>query len=106
MKEKNYFFIISFPKDSFIEYVTKLNSFIIKMFPGKPNPYIIKPLEIQDTQTISKVTINTTEDKIRKFSERFFGEEIELLERNDGDIEVVLKHVEPIIDSDDNIVKH
>ena len=32
MSEKTYFFVISIPRDQMIEYTTKLNSYISKLF--------------------------------------------------------------------------
>lgn len=95
MKTNNYFFYISIPKDSHIEYLTKLNSFILKLFPGKTNPYMIRPMEINDDVTISKVTINSTEDEIVEFALKLFGNDYEMVKHENGDYEIAKKKAEP-----------
>lgn len=96
MNTNNYFFYLHIPKDHHIEYVTKLNSFIIKLFPEKPNPYVIRPMEIKDNFTISKVTINAKETEIVKFAKRFFGSDFEFVQHKNGDIEIIKKPAEEI----------
>ncbi len=91
MNEKIYYFIVSIPKESHIEFVTKLNSFILKQFPGKNNPYTIRPLEIRDNDTLSKVTIKTTEENITRFSDSLFGKDYLFLVQNNNEIEIVRK---------------
>jgi len=104
--EKSYFFIISIPKDEHIEFITQLNSFILKLFPDKMNPYTIKPLEIRDTDILSKVTIKTTEKKILKFSESLFGTDFQFIERYDGDVEIVRKDSLQFVLEDENTTRH
>ncbi|NIP37499.1 MAG: hypothetical protein GWM89_00235 [Candidatus Dadabacteria bacterium] len=106
MDEKNYYFIISIPKDNHIEYVTQLNSLILKLFPGKKNPYTIRPLEIRDNDTLSKVTINTTESKIVKFSQTLFGNDYMFIEQNNGDVEIVRKDSVEFGIKDENTTRH
>lgn len=88
MSEKNYFFVISIPRDELIEYSTRLGSFISRFFPGRTNPYILKPLEIQENNTVAKVTIRATEAQIREFADRFFTGGYELRERGEDEIEI------------------
>lgn len=97
MKKNNYFFYISIPKEGHIEHLTRLNSFILKLFPGKTNPYIIKPMEIKDDVTISKVTINTTENEIEEFAAKLFGNDYELVRHENGDFEIAKKLAEPVL---------
>lgn len=104
--EKNYFFIISVPKEEHIEFITKLNSFILKLFPDKKNPYTIRPLEIRDSDTLSKVTINTTEEKILNFSQALFGTDFQLTEHDSGDVEIVRKDSPEFVLEDENITMH
>jgi hypothetical protein len=104
--EKNYFFIISVPKEEHIEFITKLNSFILKLFPDKTNPYRIKPLEIRDTDSLSKVIIKTTEEKIMKFSQALFGTDFEFTEHDNGDVEIVRKDSLEFVLEDENITRH
>ncbi len=87
--EKNYYFIISIPKKGHIEHVTRLNSFILKQFPQKKNPYTIRPLEIRDKDTLSKVTIKTTRENIIKFSNTLFGNDYVFIEHSTDEIEIV-----------------
>ncbi len=101
--EKNYFFIISVPKEEHIEFITKLNSFILKLFPDKTNPYRIKPLEIRDTDSLSKVIIKTTEEKIMKYSQALFGTDFQLIEHDNGDVEIVRKDSLEFVLEDVNI---
>ena len=95
MNTNNYFFYISIPKDEHIEYLTRLNSFILKLFPGKTNPYVIRPMEIKDNVTISKITINTTENEIQEFALKLFGEDYEIIKQVNGDYEIARKQYEP-----------
>ena len=81
MGTKDYFFVISIPRDDIIEFTSKLNSYISKVFPDKKYPFTMKPLEIGETKALAKIIINTTEDGIREFAERFFGKNFELIER-------------------------
>ena len=104
--KKDYFFIVSIPKDNHIEFVTQLNSFILKQFPNEKNPYTIRPLEIRDNDTLSKVTINTTENKIIEFAESLFGSEYMLIEQTGGDIEIVRKDSVKFGLEDENITRH
>ena len=97
MKTNNYFFYISIPKDGHIEYMTRLNSFILKLFPGKTNPYIIRPMEIKDEATISKVTINTTEYEIEKFALKFFGNNYKMVQHENGEFEIAKKPAAPYL---------
>lgn len=87
MSEKNYYFVISIPRDELIEYSTRLGSYITKFFPGRTNPYTLKPLEIQENNTIAKITIRATEAEIREFADRFFASGYELRDRG-GEIEI------------------
>lgn len=104
-KEKTYFFIISIPKDNHIEYLTQLNSFILKLFPNKKNPYSIRPMEIRETDTLSRVTIKTTEEQILNFSKNLFGSDFQFLEHNSGDIEIIRKDSLEIF-TEYNVTKH
>ena len=107
MKTKDYFFVISVPKEELLEYTRKLNSYITRLFPDKKNPYIIKPLEIGETETLAKIVINATEEEILHFADRFFGRNFELIEREKGEVEITQteeEHTHPI--PDDGVVKH
>ena len=88
MASNNYFFYISIPKEGHIEYLTKLNSFIHKFFPGRVNPYLIRPMEIKDDLTVSKITIVSTESEIVEFASRLFGNDYKLIKHINGDIEI------------------
>jgi len=88
MSEKNYYFVISIPRDELIEYSTRLGSYITRFFPGRTNPYTLKPLEIQENNTIAKITIRATEAEIREFADRFFASGYELRERGGGEVEI------------------
>jgi len=90
MDENTYFFAISIPKDQIIEYTTKLNSFISKLF-QKEHPCTLKPLEVRDEYTVAKISIKTTEENIRMFADRFFGKSYELVVRDGGEIEITQK---------------
>ncbi|MCL4246430.1 MAG: hypothetical protein KJ002_15060 [Candidatus Dadabacteria bacterium] len=88
MSEKNYYFVISIPRDELIEYSTKLGSYITKFFPGRTNPYILKPLEIQENNTIARITIRATEAEIREFADRFFASGYELRDKGGDEVEI------------------
>lgn len=105
MSEKTYFFIISIPRDEIIEYTTKLNSYISKLF-NKQYPCTLKPLEVRDNDVIAKIIIKTTEENIRIFADRFFDKNYELIEHENGEIEITQK--EPVLDinTDDHGLKH
>ncbi len=107
MGTKDYFFVISIPKDEIIEFTSKLNSYISKVFPDKKYPFTMKPLEIGETNALAKIIINTTEDEIREFSERFFGRNFELIEREKGEIEITQTDEDrPPPETDDTVIKH
>ena len=107
METKDYFFVISVPKDELLEYTRKLNSYITRVFPDKKNPYTIKPLEIGETETLAKIVINATEEEILYFADRFFGRNFELIEREKGEIEITQTEVEsPHPLPEDSVVKH
>jgi len=107
METKNYFFVISVPKEELLEYTRKLNSYITKLFPDKKNPYVIKPLEIGETDTLAKIVINATEKEILYFADRFFGRNFELIEREKGEIEITQTEDEsPHNLHEDSVVKH
>lgn len=89
MSEKNYFFVISIPRDELIDYTTKLSSYISRLFPGRTNPFTLKPLEIRDDDAVAKITIRATEEEITDFARRFFGSGYELREREDGEVEII-----------------
>ncbi len=107
MAERKYFFVISIPNDEMIEYMTRLNSFIFRNFPGKTNPYMLKPLGILDNQTLAKVTIETTREQILRFAEGMFGSAYEFIEREGGEVEIVrqLLEEEPE-EGNGNVTKH
>ncbi len=90
MSERIYFFVISVPRDQMIEYTTKLNSYISKLF-QKEYPYTLKPLEIRDQDVLAKVSITANEENIREFADRFFDKQYELTERDSGEIEITQK---------------
>ena len=107
METRDYFFVISVPKDELLEYTRKLNSYLVRLFPDKKNPYVIKPLEIGDTETLAKIVINATEEEIMYFADRFFGQNFELIEREKGEIEIAQTEVESEQPPpDDTVVKH
>lgn len=108
MSEKNFFFIIAIPKDELIEYTTKLNSYISTIFPGKKNPFTLKPLEIRDEDALAKVTIRTTEAEMTDFARRFFGSGYEFIEREDGEVEIISTSEEEIPGDEGNgdVIKH
>ena len=107
METKDYFFVISVPKDELLEYTRKLNSYLLRLFPDKQNPYVIKPLEIGDTETLAKIVINATEDEILYFADRFFGRNFELKEREKGEIEITQTEEEiQQAPSDESVIKH
>ena len=94
MTERKYFFVISIPNDEMIEYMTRLNSFISRHFPGKTNPYTLKPLGTLDNHTLAKITIPTTEEEIIRFAQSMFGSEYEFVEREGDEVEIVRQLVE------------
>ena len=99
--------MISVPKDELLEYTRKLNSYLLRLFPDKKNPYVIKPLEIGETETLAKIVINASEEEIRHFAERFFGQNFELIEREKGEIEITQSEEESIHQTpDEDVVKH
>jgi len=107
METKDYFFVISVPKDEMLEFTSKLNSYISKVFPDKKNPFTMKPLEIGETDALAKVIINTTESEIREFAERFFGKNYMLIEREKGEIEIAQTDEEhPHPEPDETVIKH
>jgi len=106
MSEKTYFFVISIPRDEIIEYTTKLNSYISKLFPEKKYPCTLKPLEVRDEDVIAKIIINTTKKHIREFADRFFDKNYELIENENGETEITQKEPDPAIDTDDIGLKH
>ncbi len=89
MAEKKYYFILSIPRDELIEYSTKLSSYISKFFPGKMNPFTLKPLAILDKETITKISIECSEGEIRAFAGRFFEGGYELRNQDSGEVEIV-----------------
>jgi len=89
MAEKKYFFILSIPREELIEYSTKLSSYISKFFPGKMNPFTLKPLAILDNETITKISIECSEGEIRQFAGRFFEGGYELRSHESGEVEIV-----------------
>lgn len=101
MLTNNYYFYISIPNEGHIEYLTKLNSFIHKYFPGRVNPYLIRPLEIKDNITVSKISIISTESEIVEFASRLFGNNYRLIRHDSGDIEIAIRD-EKNISSDGN----
>lgn len=105
MSEKTYFFAISIPKDQMIEYTTKLNSYISKLF-QKKHPCTLKPLEVRENYTVAKISIKTTEQNIRVFADRFFGNTYELLERDSGEIEIAQKEPSQPQETEDQGLKH
>jgi len=106
MSEKTYFFVISIPRDELIEYMTKLNSYISKLFPDKKNPFTLKPLEVKEEDVLAKVIISTSEKDIREFADRFFDKNYELTENENGEIEITQKEPDQTIDTDDYGLKH
>ena len=107
METKDYFFVISVPKEELLEYTAKFGSYIARIFPDKENPYVIKPLEIGETETLAKITIKATEEEIRYFAGRFFNQNFELKERESGEIEIAQKEGDTgESPPDENVVKH
>lgn len=107
MAEKKYYFILSIPRGEIIEYSTKLSSYISKFFPGKMNPFTLKPLAILDNEAVTKISIECTEQEIRDFAGRFFEGGYELREQENGEVEIVRtgSNSEPSADSS-GITKH
>lgn len=107
MAEKKYFFILSIPRDELIEYSTKLSSYISKFFPGKMNPFTLKPLAILENEAVTKISIDCSEEEIKEFAGRFFEGGYELREQESGEVEIVRigSFAEPQAGSGD-ITKH
>jgi len=105
MNEKTYFFVISIPRDEMIEYATKLNSYISKLF-QKQYACTLQHLEVREKDIISKIIINTTEEDIRVFADRFFDKQYELTEREYGEIEITQKDPDLIQEDEDHGLKH
>ncbi|MCK5391210.1 MAG: hypothetical protein KAJ31_02175 [Deltaproteobacteria bacterium] len=106
MSEKTYFFVISIPRDEIIEYTTKLNSYISKLFPEKKYPCTLKPLEIRDEDVIAKIIIKANEKHIKEFADRFFDKSYELTERENGEIEITQKEPDLSQVTEDHGLKH
>jgi hypothetical protein len=107
MTEKKYFFVVSIPNEEMIEYMTRLNSYISRQFPGKTNPYTLKPLGTLDNQTIAKVTIVTTRKEIIRFADSMFGSEYVFVEREGEEVEIVRELVEEEPEEGNgNVTKH
>ena len=105
MSEKSYFFVISIPRDQMIEYTTKLNSYISKIF-QKQNACSLKPLEVRESDVLAKIVINTTEENIKTFADRFFEKNYELTERDGNEIEITQKEPNLSQESEDYGLKH
>ena len=105
MNERAYFFVISIPKDKMIEYTTKLNSYISKLF-QKEYPCTLRPLEMREEDVLSKITINATEKDIRDFADRFFDKKYEFTERDNGEIEITQKDQDLPQEDEDHGLKH
>ncbi|GJM14779.1 MAG: hypothetical protein DHS20C13_01060 [Thermodesulfobacteriota bacterium] len=90
MTEKTYFFAISIPRDEIIEYTTKLNSYISKLF-EKQHACTLKPLEVREDNVIAKIIIKTSEEKIKIFADRFFQKNYEFTQRDNDEIEITQK---------------
>lgn len=106
MSEKTYFFVISIPKDELLDYTTKLNSYISKLFPEKKHPCTLKPLEVREEDMLTKVSIQAKEKDIREFADRFFDKNYELTENESGEIEITQKEPDPAIDTEDHGLRH
>jgi len=106
MSEKTYFFAISIPRDEMIDYTTKLNSYISKLFPDKENPCTLKPLEVREEDVIAKIMIKASEKEIREFADRFFDKNYELTERENGEIEITQKEPDLSQETEDHGLKH
>lgn len=105
MSERTYYFVIAIPKEQMIEYTTKLNSYISKLF-QKAYPCTLKPLEMREQDVLSKITIKATEEDIREFADRFFDKKYELAERDNGEIEITQKEPNLPQSADDQSLKH
>lgn len=105
MDEKTYFFVISIPRDQIIEYTTKLNSYISKLF-NKEYPCTLKPLEVREKDVLAKIIIQTTEENIKIFADRFFDKKYEFTKRDDDEIEITQKDPDIERDTDDHGLKH
>lgn len=105
MSEKTYFFAISIPRDEMIEYTTKLNSYISKLF-QKQYPCTLQALEVRENDVLAKIIIKTSEENIRVFADRFFDKNYELTEHQNGEIEITQKEPRLDINTDDHGLKH
>jgi len=105
MSEKSYFFVISIPRDQMIEYTTKLNSYISKIF-QKQNACSLKPLEVRESDVLAKIVIKTTEENIKMFADRFFDKNYDLTERDDGEIEITQKEPDLSNEKEDHGLLH
>ncbi len=105
MSEKTYFFAISIPRDQMIEYTTKLNSYISKLF-QKQNACTLQPLEVREDDVLAKIIIKTTEENIKIFADRFFDKKYEFTKRDDDEIEITQKDKGIEIDTEDHGLKH
>ena len=88
-----------------IEYTTKLNSYISKIF-QKQNACSLKPLEVRESDVLAKIVINTTEENIKTFADRFFEKNYELTERDGNEIEITQKEPNLSQESEDYGLKH
>ena len=105
MKEKTYFFVISIPRDQMIEYTTKLNSYISKIF-QKQNAFNLKPLEVRESDVLAKIVIKTTEENIKMFADRFFDKKYKLTEHDNDEIEIVQKVHDISVGKSDSSLMH
>ncbi len=105
MSERTYYFVIAIPKDQMIEYTTKLNSYISKLF-QKAYPCTLKPLEMREENVLAKISINTTEENIIEFADRFFDKKYEFSERESGEIEITQKEPDLSNLQEDQSTKH
>ncbi len=105
MTEKTYFFAISIPRDGIIEYTTKLNSYISKLF-EKQYACILKPLEVRENNVIAKIIIKTSEEKIKIFADRFFQKNYEFTQRDNDEVEITQKEPDLSQDTKDQGLKH
>lgn len=105
MAEKTYFFVISIPRDEMIEYTTRLNSYLSKLF-QKEYPCTLKPLEIREEDVLAKISINASEEDIIEFADRFFEKQYLLTERENGEIEITQKEPDLSNLEEDQGLKH
>jgi hypothetical protein len=107
MSKKKYYFILSIPRDELIEYSTKLSSYISKFFPGRANPFKLKPLAILENEAVTKISLECSEEEIKEFAGRFFEGGYELREQESGEVEIVRTMLlEEPDDDDGEIIKH